>query len=66
MNRIDVEKYTNKSVLTNGSCLNAIDKNTALAIYPTPVIIDGISTVNPLDIFIVIAHVISRVPAINK
>ncbi len=25
----------------------------ALAIYPTPVIIDGISKVNPLDIFIV-------------
>ena len=39
----------------NGRFFNAIDRNTALSMYPTIVITDGITTVNPSENFMAIA-----------
>ena len=47
----------------SGSCFKASERKNALAIYPTPVIIDGTRTVKHSDIFIATAHVTSKTPA---
>ena len=50
----------------SGSFLNASARKTALAIYPIPVMMLGMTFVNPSDIFMNTAQVTSRIPATSK